>query len=644
MARAVRSGFALALGSSRRRPRAVLASMVMVALGATGLIAAPSAGDEHGPTLLISPTALEFGEVQVGTAAPSQTVDITNVGTAPVVMSGAGGGLAAPFSAVQNCQGNTLQPGESCQMTFGFSPTEEGLATATSAGTWNDQPFQIAVRGTGAAVPPSTGLLVSPTALEFGEVQVGTAAPSQTVDVTNVGTAPVVMSGAGGGLAAPFSAVQNCQGNTLQPGESCQMSFGFSPTEAGLATATSSGTWNDQPFQVAVRGTGIAPRLLVSPTALEFGAVAVGDTAPSQTVDITNVGTAPVVMDGAGGGVGAPFSAVQNCQGNTLQPGESCQMSFGFSPTEHGPASATSSGTWNGQAFMISLNGTTPKVAPSISTVASPGGVLGTPVRDVATLSGGVGAGPTGTVTFRLFSDATCTTEVFTSTDDVVDGTTATSGWFSPEAPGTYWWTAVYSGDDLHTSATSPCGAPDEMVTITAFQAPPFTSTVTGDFLGPLVVGAGESVLVTGARVARGVVVEPGGALTVVGSRVAGGIVADAPAFFDLCGTDVSGPRPSMVALTVTDAPVPVRAGDPAAGCAGNRIAGHVVMSSNLAAMFGANTVSHSATFDGNGPGNTVVKANTMFGALGCAGNDPAPVDAGQPNTAAAKTGQCASL
>lgn len=51
---------------------------------------------------------------------------------------------------------------------------------------------------------------------------------------------------------------------------------------------------------------------------------------------------------------------------------------------------------------------------PTISTQASAGGILGTPVHDVATVTGG--SGPTGTVTFRLHSDAVCMTQVFTST------------------------------------------------------------------------------------------------------------------------------------------------------------------------------------------------------------------------------------
>ena len=311
--------------------------------------------------------------------------------------------------------------------------------------------------------------------------------------------------------------------------------------------------------------------------------------------------------------------------------------------SEDGSFSATVCGT-NGlaepacQSFTIDT-----KATPEISTFASPGGMVGTPVRDVATLSGG--SSPTGTVTFRLFSDDACSVEVFSSTNDL-DGLTATSGWFSPAAAGTYHWTALYNGDDANNPVLSPCLAPDESVTITPFAPPAFTQTITGDHLGPVTVAAGQSLYIgPGARVVGPVTVAPGGALTVEGARISRGITADDPAFLSVCGSDVTGPPPSPgLALAVSDAAVPVRVGDPAAGCARNRFAGHVSFTSVLAATFGANVVSHNATFTGGGPGATVIGANTVFGTLACTGHDPVPTDAGQPNTAAAKTGQCAGL
>ena len=280
------------------------------------------------------------------------------------------------------------------------------------------------------------------------------------------------------------------------------------------------------------------------------------------------------------------------------------------------------------------------RASPSLSTLASPGNLLGAPVRDVGTLAGGFN--PTCSVTFRLFSDAGCTAQVFTSTNPVSAGM-ATSGWFTPAATGTYAWTATYSGDANNNPATSACGAPGESVTIAPFESPAFTRVITGDLLGPLTVASGESVLITSARVVGPVTVSAGGALTIVNSKIYRGVVVDQPRFLSICGTEVSG-APSAQALGVTGAAVPVRIGDPANGCAGNRFAARVNLTGNLATTFAANGVSANLTVDGNGPGSTVLRANIVLGTLACTGNDPAPDNAGQPNTAGAKTGQCAGV
>ncbi len=283
----------------------------------------------------------------------------------------------------------------------------------------------------------------------------------------------------------------------------------------------------------------------------------------------------------------------------------------------------------------------------TVSTQSSANNLLGAPVRDVATLSNT--ASGTGNLTFRLFgpNNATCAGAPAFTDVVVVNGNGAyTSAWFTPVAAGTYRWTVTYSGDASNNPATSPCNAPNESVVIAPFVPPPCTTTLMGDVLGPITVANNESVCVNNARVFGPVTVNPGGALTVSASKVYRGITANDPAFLSVCGTEVSAPTPvaTNTALSVANAQVPVRIGDPAAGCAGNRFAGQVTMTNNLATTFGANMVSHTATFTGNGPGNTIIKANTFFGTLSCSGNVPAPTNAGQPNTAANKVGQCAAL
>ena len=279
------------------------------------------------------------------------------------------------------------------------------------------------------------------------------------------------------------------------------------------------------------------------------------------------------------------------------------------------------------------------KASPTLTTQASPGGQLGTFLTDTATLAGGFN--PTGTVTFRLFSNNTCATQVFTSTN-AVSGGSATSGPFTPSATGTYYWTAVYGGDTRNNPATSGCNAPNESATITA---PVCTSTLTGTVLGPVVVNAGQSVCVVNASVSGPITVNPGGSLTVTASRITNGIVATSPAFLRICGSDISAPASNPAqGVVVQNATAPITIGDTSSGCAQNRVSGDVRLLGNTGGfILGNNIVTRNIVIENNS-GTAVVKGNQASVSLACTGNAPAPTNAGQPNTAPSKTGQCAGI
>jgi hypothetical protein len=319
---------------------------------ALGAVAASSAVK---PSFLITPTALAFGPVATGSTAPSQAVTIKNMGSDSVVMSGAGGNLAPPFTAdLSNCEGATLAPGGTCQMVYTFAPEGVGDAIATATGFWNGKKYIIKLSGAG--VVPTFN--VSPAKINFGPVLVGKSAPPQVVSVTNVSPTPILMSGTGLDIDAPYGLTEDCSGVELAPGQVCHMTYTFQPTEVGKANATSMPNWNGQTTTINLTGSGVGPTVLISPTALQFGNVATGTSAPLQTVTVTNLSPFPLVMSGTGGGVSTPFTKSENCTGKTLNYGQTCQMTFGFHPTVAGRASATSLGTWNGVSYSIKLLGT----------------------------------------------------------------------------------------------------------------------------------------------------------------------------------------------------------------------------------------------------------------------------------------------
>src|SRR5258708_9108622 len=186
-------------------------------------------------------------------------------------------------------------------MVYAFWPTADGTASTTSAADWNGQSFNIARRGIG-----HEQFLISPTSLDFGQVPVGTIAPSQAVTVTNMGTSPVVMSGAGGGVSSPFSGFQSCQGKTLNPAASCQMVYSFMATASGPASTNSIGDWNGHNFNIALSGNGRGPQFVITPTSLDFGPVQVGSTAPTQTVTVPTTHPTPPRLSPAASALASP--------------------------------------------------------------------------------------------------------------------------------------------------------------------------------------------------------------------------------------------------------------------------------------------------------------------------------------------------
>ena len=157
-------------------------------------------------------------------------------------------------------------------------------------------------------------------------------------------------------------------------------------------------------------------------------------------------------------------------------PGSSCIIRFTFDTVQRPTDGSTAvvavarasspsfpGGSLSAGAGRVTVN----RASPTLTTSATPQvATAGTAVTDVAFLAGG--ASPTGTVTFRLYSDAACTVEVFNSTNPYMPASaTATSSAVVLHAPGTYHWRATYSGDAANSpQGPTPCDDPAETVTI----------------------------------------------------------------------------------------------------------------------------------------------------------------------------------
>jgi sugar lactone lactonase YvrE len=114
--------------------------------------------------------------------------------------------------------------------------------------------------------------------------------------------------------------------------------------------------------------------------------------------------------------------------------------------------------------------------APTLTTTPNPSRtVIGTVLQDTATLANGFA--PTGQITFTLYQGPDCSGSPVATEKVTVNGNGAygTANGFQAIAPGTYQWTASYSGDANNSPVGSPCG--EEQVTVTSVGTPTLTTT-----------------------------------------------------------------------------------------------------------------------------------------------------------------------
>jgi Cep192 domain 4/Abnormal spindle-like microcephaly-assoc'd, ASPM-SPD-2-Hydin len=316
------------------------------------------------PEVALSTKSLSFDNQAVGTTSQSQSITLTNNGTAGLTVSGIA--ASSGFSQTNNC-GSAVAAASSCTINVSFAPMASGLVNGTVSVTDNatGSPQTVSVSGTGTAA----AITLSPSSLSFGNQVVGTTSQSQPITLTNSGTASLTISGI---AASPgFTQTNNC-GASVTAGSSCTINATFAPTMAGSASGTVSITDSaaGSPQTVALTGTGTSPAITLSPNSLSFGNEAVGTTSQSQPITLTNTGSSALTVSGIAASAG--FTQTSNC-GASIAAGSSCTINVAFAPTMTGTTSGTVSVTDNAtgspQTVALSGTGTSPTITLSPSSL-----------------------------------------------------------------------------------------------------------------------------------------------------------------------------------------------------------------------------------------------------------------------------------
>jgi hypothetical protein len=306
----------------------------------SGTIALSGTGTQG--QLTIVPTSVPFGSQLVGTASSPQTVTLGNSGNASLDVTTLDA-AAAPFARTGGtCSAVpiTIAAGTSCTLDYTFTPSATGAANQTLTVTANAPGSgTIALSGTGV----QGHLTITPTSVPFGNQQVGVASGPQTVTLGNDGSASLDVTTLTA-AAAPFAlSGGTCSGVpiTIAAGTSCTLQYTFTPSATGAANQTLTVTAN-QPGSgtIALSGTGVQGNLTVAPTTRDFGTVPTGSTTTFATVTLGNDGTGSLSIT-ALTLAAAPFTrTTDGTCGNslpiTINAGESCTVSYTFSPTSTG--------------------------------------------------------------------------------------------------------------------------------------------------------------------------------------------------------------------------------------------------------------------------------------------------------------------
>lgn len=301
--------------------------------------------------------------------------------------------------------------------------------------------------GVGVVGGPAAGVCTTPQeltglsslsagSLTFADTTSGASSAAQTVTLSNVGGAPLTVSGIArsgyhpGDFVIEPSPASTCLNATLAaatataPGGSCTVSIHFAPTAAGARSANLE--FNDDagntPGLVTLAGNGVAapaPAASLTPTSLTFASQAVGSTGTAQSVTLTNTGTASLSVTSVT--ITGPFAISTNgCAAKTLVAGAACTVSVTFKPTATGAASGSLS-------FADNAAGSPQSVALSGNGVAQAVAAPSTPVLSAASDSGTRGDNITNVATPTFTGTAALGTTVSILSDGVSVGSSATS-------------------------------------------------------------------------------------------------------------------------------------------------------------------------------------------------------------------------
>lgn len=330
---------------------------------------------ESSTTAALAPDVLTFSAQQVQTLSPSQTLTLTNTGSASLDVSSVV--LTGDFLETDTCSGAAIAPGSSCQLQIVFAPTQIGTRTGLLTVFANVQGGQLSASFQGTAVAAPAAIRLTPSSLSFGGIQPGASSNPQYITIANIGGQPATLTAET--VTGDFALSANTCGANLQVNASCTVGVVFTPTAAGTRQGMLTVTDSAGVQTASLVGSGqSAATDALSPLALSFAAQQVGTTSTAQPVTLTNAGDVPLTSIAVG--VSGDFTLANNC-GSVLQGHGSCVLAVAYAPAALGAESGvlTVSDVLRTQTVGLTGTGLAPPGASALPAMIDFGGyALGT--------------------------------------------------------------------------------------------------------------------------------------------------------------------------------------------------------------------------------------------------------------------------
>jgi hypothetical protein len=245
---------------------------------------------------------------------------------------------------------------------------------------------------------------------------------SQQLSLKNFGTD--ALNTVNVSITGDFTQTNDCTAGMVGNGGGCAVDITFSPSSVGprIGALTISSAAEGSPTIIPLSGVGAVPNVSLSPSALTFPSIAIGQTGQKQTVTLSNTGGVALSISRIS--TSGDFAETNDCS-TSLPANSSCAIEVSFTPSSSGTRSGTLSitddavgsphtvalsGNGGGNGFLLSSS----DPAPSATVLAGQTANYALTLKSVGTFAG--------TVTYSCSTTATLSSCVVSPSSTVVSG------------------------------------------------------------------------------------------------------------------------------------------------------------------------------------------------------------------------------